>query len=80
MAKIYLKVGSELKNNERTRGIFLDYKIWSISGRKYSLGNFSFCLFPFVYDAQSKAALLRVESQITQVRFLISGPPIISVF
>lgn len=48
---------------------FLDYKIWSISGRKYSLGNFSFCLFPFVYDAQSKAALLRVESQITQVQF-----------
>ena len=53
--------------------IFLDYKIWSISGRKYSLGNFSFCLFPFVYDAQSKAALLRVESQITQVGTLMLG-------
>merc|ERR1712062_61459 len=50
--------------------LFEDYKIWQINQRKYgsnALEKMSFCLFPFFYDAQSKAALMRLESQITQV-------------
>ena len=41
--------------------------MWQTSGRKWSPGRFSFCLFPFIFDSKSKATLLRVESQITQV-------------
>ena len=47
--------------------LFEDWKVWQQSVRKWSPGNFSFCLYPFIFDSKSKATLLRVESQITQV-------------
>ena len=55
--------------------LFEDYKIWQINQRKYgsnALEKMSFCLFPFFYDAQSKAALMRLESQITQVSLIVT--------
>ena len=58
--------------NQNGPQLFEDYKNWRMSKVHCQNGtpveNFSFCKFPFVYDAQAKSILMRIDSQIHQLQ------------
>ena len=59
--------------NQNGPQLFEDYKNWRMSKvpncqNGSNLEKFSFCQFPFVYDAQAKSILMRIDSQIHQIQ------------